>query len=111
MNRQSSHYTTEKDQQSTKEGEAFWQDHIAQYQKTKLNRRAYCREQNLSYNKFQYWFYKLRASSTAKPKAIPVMLKQDSINYNLPALCTLELGLGKRLLIHDRSIVNYLLES
>jgi len=110
MGRQANNDRAQKDHHSVIEGKAFWQYHIDQCQKTTLNRKAYCRAQKLNYNRFQYWFYKLIPSLPVKQKSIPVILKPEPANNKPLTLCTLELGKGKRLLIHDISIVNYLLE-
>jgi len=102
--------TTQKDHHSTIEGAAFWQSHIDHYQKTPLSRKAYCREERLDYNRFQYWFHKLKVKpATRFPKAIPIRVKDNTSPKSGKILCTLDCGKGKRLLIHDLCVVTQLL--
>lgn len=110
MDGQLKNHAVEARHHSTIEGEAFWQSQMDQYQKTELNRKAYCQKHNLNYNRFQYWFYKLVGRQTpGSPKAIPVKLKNNTDQETPRILCTLECGQGKRLLIHDLSVVSQLI--
>jgi len=105
MNEQLNNDTTQGDHHSAIEGQAFWQSHIDQYQQAKLSRKAYCRKHKLNYNRFQYWFHKLSSQRTRHSKAIPIQLKQNAQQSTQRVLCTLDCGPGKRLLIHDISVV------
>ena len=40
--------------------QAHWQGHIERWQQSGQSQQAYCREQDLSYFRFQYWRRKLR---------------------------------------------------
>ena len=40
--------------------QAHWQGHMERWQQSGQSQKAYCREQDLSYFRFQYWRRKLR---------------------------------------------------
>ena len=39
---------------------AYWQDHMERWQQSGQSQKAYCREQDLSYFRFQYWRRRFR---------------------------------------------------
>ena len=40
--------------------QAYWQGHMERWQQSGQSQKAYCREHNLSYFRFQYWRRNLR---------------------------------------------------
>lgn len=91
--------------------EAFWEEHIDEFHKSKLSRKAYCREHHLQYQHFQYRYRKWVLSQNKKVlKAIPVRVKRISNTDNPASLCTLELNSGRQLRVHDVAVLPALLE-
>jgi hypothetical protein len=86
----------------------FWQFHIDAHQKTNMCRKSYCREQNINYDRFLYWCRKQGLSSPAK--VIPVKLKEVTPTASYSVLGTLKLNTRVSLLIHDVSVLTFLLE-
>ena len=41
------------------ERRAYWQDHLARWQKSERTATAYCREHQLSVDTFKYWQYRI----------------------------------------------------
>lgn len=101
-----------KKQSDSLEREAFWKEHIAEFHKTKLSRKAYCRAPHLNYQHFQYRYRKFVLPQNKQVlKAIPVRVNMISSTNKSPAsLCTLELNSGRQLRVHDAAVLPALLE-
>jgi len=41
------------------EGATFWQVHVTQFQSAGKNKTQYCKQHNLNYHRFLYWYSKL----------------------------------------------------
>lgn len=93
------------------EDEFFWEKHFKAFAKCNLNRKAYCQAQALNYDRFQYWYHKLKMTpdQVVKPrlKPIPVQLKADQLLGH--PLCQLQLKDGHQLLIYERELLEVLL--
>jgi len=77
------------------EDTSFWKKHIEGHRSSKLSRAAYCRQQGINYDRFQYWHKKLTSPSK---KLIPVTLKRTQ-SHNV--ICTIEMAKNCRVLVHD----------
>lgn len=93
------------------EDQLFWEKHFKDFAKCNLSRKAYCQAQALNYDRFQYWYHKLKTipEQAVKPrlKPIPVQLKADqSLGH---PLCQLQLKDGHQLLIYERELLEVLL--
>lgn len=91
---------------------AFWQEHFKRFATLALSRKAYCRQQGLNYDRFQYWFYKLNKANKANRKndqAIRPIPVKVSAEKNNTALCCLQVGDQTSLSIYDHGIVSDLL--
>lgn len=92
----------------------FWERQVKQYQASGQSRTAYCREHGVNYDRFQYWYRKFNDRKEVNP--IPVQLV-TAITSEAPGedckatvLCTLKLGNGATLLIHELTVLNLLFE-
>jgi len=92
----------------------FWQEHIKQYQSSQLSKAAYAREHQLVHHQFAYWCRKMdkqqKPSQQASPDFIPVKLARAEQPISSSVLCTLELSDGHKILVHQESVLPYLLE-
>jgi len=88
--------------------QTYWQGQITLFKTSGLNRKAFCRREQLNYDQFQYWYQKLGCLTPKSPSLIPVKLKFDKPIQT--TLCTLELSQGHRLLIHDQVSLTFILE-
>lgn len=93
------------------EDQLFWEKHFQVFSKCDVSRKAYCGEHTLNYDRFQYWYHKLKMTpeQVVKPrlKPIPVQLKADqSLGH---PLCQLQLKDGHQLLIYERELLEVLL--
>jgi len=92
--------------------ETFWKNQIDEYRKTKLSRRAYCRERHLNYHHFLYRYRKLVLSQKKERlKAIPIQVNTVSaIGKRASGLCTLEFNGGQQLTVYDQTVLSLLLK-
>ena len=92
----------------THEDTAYWLSHIQRFAATKQTRKAYCRANNVDYDRFQYWYNKLKARQGVDAvKAIPVQLKSSTAQQ--VALCTVECANGNLLHVHDTQALQTIL--
>lgn len=95
--------------QSTVETEEFWQHHKKMQESTELSRAAYCRQNGLNYFRFSHWVKLSRQNSSAS-KLVSIKLKPTADHAMQKILCTLELGSGMCLKIHDTQTLLFILE-
>ncbi len=93
--------------------ELFWREHIQLKKESGLSRAAYCRQHELICHRFAYWESKLIPKHETKSQFISVKLKPQFANCTLsqPAttLCSLGLGNGQHLKIHDVAVLPLLI--
>ena len=89
----------------TAQEDRFWREHISQYKKSNLSKRAYAKEKELSYQRFLHWYHQIEKSSN--PELIPINISRET-RQEVP-FCTLENNQGQRLLIHDLALAKSLL--
>jgi hypothetical protein len=88
------------------ESKEFWEHHLEKLKTSGLRCSEYCRNNDISYDRFRYWIKKLNPVSA---RFIPVKVQANkSVSSSIP-LCTLELR-GSVLKIYDISVVSFLLE-
>jgi hypothetical protein len=105
-------------QKTRKETLELWQHHHRQWSASQLNRKAYCREHQLNYDCFQYWYHKInkvdQIKSSLKQDAnaalIPIKLANVAPPPLAQALCQLNAAQGCQLLIFDSKLANDLFE-
>ena len=92
----------------SKEKEAVKQqmfDHIDRWQQSGLTQKAFCREVNLAYHVFHYWYRRYRiAESTPASSFIKLRVSTPSVSSSIE----LVLPDGKRLLFHQLVSIDYL---
>lgn len=69
--------------------EQFWRDHFSLCASSGLSRKAYCRENQLVYSRFQYWHHKLVAAKKEK------VLQQPSLKPNPSVLLPIAVDAAK----------------
>jgi len=82
-----------------------WKQHLAQWQKSKLSKTAYCKQHDLNYHRFLYWNKKFSNAASL----IPVKVAPPK-NTNTSALCFLELPSGHKLCVQSREALLLVLE-
>ena len=68
---------------------SFWQQHIQNWDKSKLPQKVYCQQNNISFASFGYWRTRLNRLNKPAQKLIPVTLTQSSVMV----VMTLPLGI------------------
>ncbi len=85
----------------------YWENHLKAHLASGLNRKQYCRRHELAYHQFQYWYRRL-VKPIKKTKAIPIKLTDNNVP-TLQAIATLKLSTGHELMIHDKSVIEFIL--
>lgn len=99
------------------ENKAFWETHVEQFKQSNLSKAEYARRHQLVKHRFIYWAHKFELADTATQVVgadfIPVKIKSDALmrDKGMPILCTLQLGNGKQLLIHQEAALKLCLEA
>ena len=92
----------------SKEKEAVKQemfDKITQWQQSGLSQKAFCREVNLAYHVFHYWYKRYRFKES---KAASSFIKLGITSVSVSSSMELVFPDGKRLLFHQPVGVDYL---
>jgi hypothetical protein len=102
-------------QKTRKENLSFWQRHHDSWGESQLNRKSYCREHQLNYDCFQYWYHKLNKVGQVKPSSqhdtlIPIEITSSAETLPTAALCQLNTSQGCQLLIFDSKLAADLFE-
>lgn len=71
-------------QQTTYEDEQFWQQHVNRFSILKLSKVKYCKQNNLVYHRFLYWFDKLKANCGREPQKSPLNLVPVTLADDTP---------------------------
>ena len=99
------------------ESESFWKTHYEQFKLSQLSKAEYARKHDLIKHQFIYWAHKfeaaLKKSSAVKSDFIPITIKQSGsmLDKTMPALCTVQLGNGKQLLLHSEAALKLCLDA
>jgi hypothetical protein len=103
------------------EDENFWQTHIKGFESSGLSVAGYCRSEGVNLDRFSYWKKRLAGSkenSIAETKApnsgLPLLAVKLSENghenrLGVLGLCSLDLGNGRVLQIHDSRALELIL--
>ena len=51
----------------TQGGRAYWEFHFEQLERSRLNRKAYCRKHKISYGRFGYWYERFNKGPRCEP--------------------------------------------
>ena len=92
---------------SIAENELFWKRHVELQQSSGLTRTKYCRLNNVNYDCFGYWLGKFSRQSSS---LVAVKLKAEDVSARENTLCTLNLGNGRVLKIHDQQTLFAILD-
>lgn len=98
------------------ETESFWKKHYERFQLSKLSKAAYARKYGLIRHRFIYWSQKfekaLKKPFSVKSDFIPIKIESSDvmIDKTMPALCTVNLGNGKQLLLHSEAALKLCLD-
>jgi hypothetical protein len=94
------------------ENEAFWKHHHELLKSSGMKRSDYCRENNLSYDRFGYWISCWNRFKKVKDpiKLVDVRLKPNESSSLTKILCTLDLKNGHSLKIYDPEVLTIILE-
>jgi len=99
---------------TNQEDEAYWERHITAQRASGISRAAYCRINDVHYDRLTYFLKKNKQARQANARVIPVRLKPE---INLEAntngsriLCTLRFKNGVTISIHDQGALCLLLK-
>jgi len=77
-----------------------WQTLVTKYETSSCSKAAYCREHQLNYHRFLYWYERFKNTETS---LVPVRMagptRRDA------DLCSIVLANGHRIIIHDTSLL------
>jgi hypothetical protein len=90
------------------ENETYWKKHIELLKASDLTRKEYCSVNQVHYDRFAYWLHK----GFSQPQSlVAVKFREEQAFDDQPKLLgTLVLNQGRKLLIHDHSILGWILE-
>ena len=86
------------------EDKAYWREQIRLYESSGLSRAAHCRLHHIKYERFGYWFKRLKRSQW-----VPVKLNSTKTSDS-ELFCTLIFNNGCRLSIHNLQTVSFILK-
>lgn len=88
-----------------------WHQHFTAFKTGKCSKAEYCNHHKLTYHQFIYWCRKFEEENFSAhndySQFVPIKIKSNPSPSNV--LCTLEFNDGKRLLIHEISVVEALM--
>ena len=92
---------------SPEEDKIYWQEKINLQSTSQLSKAAFCRENQISYNQFNYWVKRLGN----KKNLISVKIKPETKKYpdELKVLGTIRLSHGHCLQIHSQEVICFIL--
>lgn len=56
----------------------YWQQHLKSWQQKGGSRAQYCRDNQLSYHVFNYWYSKLNSADQSGGRFVPVMINHSA---------------------------------
>ena len=77
-----------------------WQTHVTKYEMSGCSKAAYCREHQLNYHRFLYWYERFKKLETS---LVPVRLPEPTGIQG--DLCSIVLANGHRIIMHDTSLL------
>lgn len=96
------------------ESTSYWAKHVKTYKHSNYpNKRSYCLDKDLNYNKFLYWYRKLimklenKNKPTQESPFIPMQVTKTHVRKQIAEelLCILEFKQGHKLKIYTESIM------
>jgi len=106
----SNHVNQSKPKHNTIEGRAFWLKQFKLFNNSTLSRKAFCREHDLNYDRFQFWYIKVHDEKGQNNSTRLIPVQEQGTEIQGAALCSIELSNGHRLLIHAPQMLDYILE-
>ena len=104
------------------EDKNFWEKHLKVFESSRLTKAGYCRREGIHYDRFRYWEKRLSASKAnvvCEKKTLlenglallEVKIREncDEKRLGVLGLCSLDLGNGRVLQIHDPRVVELIL--
>ena len=85
-----------------------WRNHVEDWGRSGLTKRAYAREHNLSYTQLLYWTKKFRLAESSSELLMPVKVISSSPERQTLRLGVVEFPNGTRLHIHDTALLEEL---
>jgi len=96
------------------ENATFWQKHIDQFQAAGQTKTKYCKQHELNYHRFLYWYTKLTKTSAHKSQPadlIPVHVMTPKATEPKDCIANLELASGVKIKLFDEAVLFKLIES
>ena len=87
-----------------REDQSYWQHHIVGFDQSGLSRKKYCQQHQVNYDRFQYWYRKLKNQTPLNPASnfIPITVKPSGSSS---VVATIVLRDGHHALIHDTAVL------
>ncbi len=90
-----------------KEDKVYWESQIESQKKSQLSKSAYCRANQISYFRFNYWEKRLKKSCHP---LIPIKIKSVMHSPNNKPICSITFKNGNDLHIHDKEALILILD-
>lgn len=90
-----------------REDKTYWENQIESQKKSQLSKSVYCRANQISYFRFNYWEKKLKKFSHP---LIPIKIKSSLHSLNNKPICSITLKNGNDLHIHDKEALILILD-
>ena len=92
----------------------FWQKHVAQFKASNQTKAKYCKQHELTYHRFLYWYTKLTKAKTQNShpvELIPVRVSKPETTAPKDCIANVELGNGVKINIFDEVVLFKIIES
>lgn len=99
--------------------EQFWRKQFVQCQQSGLSRKRYCRDHQIVYSQYQYWYQKLvnkktksKPQKATSPSLLPVTVSRTKVCSPSPGLstCRFRLSSGHEIMVEQTATAVMLLK-
>jgi|ETNmetMinimDraft_20_1059909.scaffolds.fasta_scaffold11452_3 hypothetical protein len=97
--------------QSNLQDANYWQQHVDQFQQYKQSKLSYCRQHDLTYHRFLYWFSKLTGDNQQmQPVSSLIPLKLSKKIDKNDKVASFTLGNGLTISIYQEDVLFNLIQ-
>lgn len=92
----------------------YWQHHVSQFQEVKQTKMRYCRQHEVNYHRFLYWFAKLTKSNDAELEAvemIPVHIVDSQSKKPGDPVASITVKSGMIIHLYDENVLCKLIQA
>ena len=98
---------------TSQEDKTYWERHIKAQRTSGISRAAYCRNNDVNYDRFTYWLKNNTQAPQANASIIPIRLKPETSEVSSDGstiFFTLRFKNGVTASVHDKEVLSLLLK-